>query len=204
MKEEWKSISKLRKVDMNYSGMPYSYEYAKETGLLQSFYSEQLGDIHTVGIHEGIEICWDAGLGVLYRELENGRRKCNDKEVFVTQFGKFQNYDRGEFGGEMITPAGIRVNGNFKTVVDHKKKVFAVDSMHHFGAGHFRLLEFTGAKRYRELYATTDAWADEEQERLEYGALFAAGNALYFILSGYVWREQRVYGLHKTFKGYRF
>lgn len=193
----WKSISELRKVDTNYSGMHYSYEYAKETGLLQYRYCEVSGAVHSVGVWEEIEICLDSDNGILYRACERGHRDYCSKEKFDTQFGVFHNDNRGEFGGSMLTPAGVCIGGNFREVVNHKRKVYAIDSMNHLGLAHFRLLEFSDAKRYKEIYSTVDGYLDFlNRDCLQYGALFNTEDALYFVISGFVVTKNEKYVGH--------
>lgn len=182
----WKNINELRKVDANYSGMRYSVEYAEEAGVLPYRYCERFGEIHSVGICEEIELCID-DKEVRFRECEIAHKDRSAKIMFDTQFGVFQNDNRGEFGGSMLSPAGICVHGNFREVVNHKKRVYAIDSMNHLGLVHFRLLEFAGAKRYREIYSTINDLKDLfHRECLQYGALFDDEDALYFVISGFV------------------
>lgn len=191
MSEKWNSFRDLRKVETNYSGMCYSYEFAKESGMLPYRYSESYGEVHTVGVREELEITYDADTGILYK-ISGTVQSGGCKETFDTQFGVFQNDNRGEFGGQMITSSGVCVNGNFREVVNHKKKVYAIDSRNHLGLAHFRLLEFAGAKEYRVLYHTKDFLEDMEScEDLQYGALYDTGEALFIVISGHISQKNK-------------
>lgn len=186
MKIQWKLFDELRKVDKNYSGLNYSYEMAERLGILEDRYLESFVEKHTVGVNEKLEICLDEKRSLYYRLVEKSERKGINKE-FKTQFGVFVNNNQGEFGGELMTSAGIRVSGNFVDVVDYEKRVYAIDSHNHLGVAHFRLLEFTDAKKYSVLYQTKDMWEDiGEYESLQFGALYKADDALYILVSGYI------------------
>lgn len=185
----------------NYSGMKYSYEYAEETGILPFHHSEEFGENHAVGVRENYEIRLDAEKGILCKPCGLGHRYRVYKKEFDTQLGIFRNDDRGEFGGSMITSAGIYISGNFKEVVNHKKKVYAVDSLTHMMVGNFRLLEFTDAKKYKEIYSTVnDLKHYFDWCRLSYGALFDTGDALYFVISGLVVIEKEYIAHTKLIK----
>lgn len=186
MKKQWKLFNELRKVDKNYSGLNYSYEMAERLGILEDRYLESFVGKHTVGVNEKLEICLDEKGRLLYRLVEKSELNGINKE-FNTQFGVFVNNNQGEFGGELITSAGVRVNGNFVDAVDYENRVYVIDSLKHLGVAHFRLLEFTGAKKYRDIYRTKDIWEDiGEYESLQFGALYEAEDALYILISGYI------------------
>lgn len=111
----WKSINELRRADTNYAGMRYSVEYAEEVGILPFHYCGRFGDIHSVVICEEIEICLD-DKEIRYKACDIAHKDRSAKTTFDTQFGVFQNDNRGELGGSMLSPAGVRVHGNFREV----------------------------------------------------------------------------------------
>lgn len=180
---QWRPISELRKIERNYSGSPYSYEWAKKQGKIPKGYSEYLIKTYAVSISEEIELMCNADKDILYRITDNCGSGCTKE--FITQLGVFKNDNRGEFGGQLITPTGESVGGNFIDVVNHKDKVYAIDSLNHLGLAHFNLLEFKSSDEYQTIYHTKDFMdVDYNIEDLEFGALYNNGQELYIVISG--------------------
>lgn len=151
----WKKLETLRVTDRNYSGLHYSYEYAKKHKDLKAIsggcYSA-LGKPVTVGIEELIELKEDKSGEILYRVIGKDTSAKNQQE-FHTQYGTYISDDQGEFGGSLITPAGKTVNGNFRYMFDLKDKVYGIDTGAHLMIAHFVLLCFSDSNQYQYLYS---------------------------------------------------
>lgn len=96
-KVEWKPIEELRVTDGNYSGMGYSEEYANLNKDMSDYWHHSC--YNEVGIKE--IIC-------LGRNKNNEIKYCINAEkpwhnfYTETQFGEFNSYNQGEFGGYLI------------------------------------------------------------------------------------------------------
>ena len=66
-------------------------------------------------------------------------------EKLGIKFGVFCSVDQGEFGGELVTPSGEKLGGNYKYIFDLKDKVYAISSSSHMTIAHTTIYEFTSA-----------------------------------------------------------
>ncbi len=126
--EKWKSIESLRITDRDYSGMRYSMSYAKRHKNKKDMYAQ--GGTKSVAIEESIHIKKEIDGSIVYQV--KGRDHLKDAfRNYNTQFGGFHSEDNGEFGGDLITPSGVKIAGNFKYVFDLQDKVYAISTLGH-------------------------------------------------------------------------
>ena len=75
---------------------------------------------------------------IFYREPDTKNRDREPPEFFDTQFGRFENYNQGEFGGH--AQIGKRkFDGNFVDMFDFGDYVYAISNLAHLSMGTFRL-----------------------------------------------------------------
>ena len=177
---QWKPIKSLRKVGQNYSGWSYTYDWAKANGLFERATGQSFWKLHTVYVPEPLEIKMSND-GIYYRLAEFPNGECPSS--FNTVFGVFHNDNQGEFGGTLVSPSGLSVEGNFTLVFDFDDKVYAIDSLHHMGLRHFKLHEFKDASHYRCLY-DVGGWGSRYNESLDFQGLFIASEGMYILIGG--------------------
>ncbi len=138
--------------------MSYSYDYAKEHKNWIDCYYYTGGSDPVAGIEEGIHLKREINGTILYQV--RGRNRSDESiRDFETQFGTFHSEDRGEFGGELITPTGKTVQGNYRYVFDLKDKVYAVSTMAHLVTANTAIECFDNASDCRCIYATKDMFS---------------------------------------------
>ena len=177
----WQQMKRLRKVEQNFSGWSYSYDWAKNYNLLENRIGESWGNIHTVYTPEPIEIRQNASGDIECRIVD-----CQDCEYvtdFDTKFGRFHSDNNGEFGGELILPSGNIIGGNFSLVFDFDNKVYAIDSMRHMCLGHFKLYEFFDSDSQHCIY-DVGGFGRHSKESLDFQGIFIEKNELYILIGG--------------------
>jgi hypothetical protein len=153
----WKNITELREVERDYSGLVYSYRYAKKHKDLKNQYCSSYGGKkeRQVGIAEPIAIKRGKNGEILY-ELRNRNVHFESEQVFETHLGKFASIDRGEFGGEMTLPNGVVIGGNFRYVFDQGEFVYGIDTSAHMLVAHTKIYRFNSNLEYECLYSVGD------------------------------------------------
>lgn len=154
MNREWKNLNELRQTDRDYSGLMYSYNYAKKNKNMKASCGvccDSEGRWTKLEIDEPIEIKEDKSGNILYRTAEKVSEKMYQE--FHTQFGTYVSDDQGEFGGTLVTPGGKTMSGNFRYIFDLKDKVYAVNTMAHMASAHFEIYQFTDADDCTCLYS---------------------------------------------------
>lgn len=196
----WKSLDDLRETDRDYSGLAYSYQYAKNHKDLKSlggsYFNSGGSKPRTVSIKEVIEIKEDPTGKILYRVIGKDEPKESCQE-FHTQFGTYLSDNHGEFGGILITPGGKTVGGNFRYIFDLKDKVYAIDTCAHLTIAHFGLFRFVDPDHCCRLYSVggyIPILMDYEEhkgitEDLCCQAVDVKEDKAYILLSGHVTRE---------------
>lgn len=179
---EWQNILNLRKTRCNYSGWSYTYEWAKANKFVKPWRSESWIGGHNISIPEPIEIRLNEDKSIDYRKIKPGYEKT--RHNYRTKFGKFYSNDMGEFGGELITPSGVSLSGNFCQIFDYDGKVYAIDSVNHMGLGHFKLYKFSDATHYRCLYKVGGWGNKRSNESLDLGAFYLATKGIYILING--------------------
>ena len=194
MLKGWKPITELREVNGDYSGSYYSAEYAKNNKNMKDMYAG-VGE-STVAIAENVIIKRDSSQGIVYKIKGRDFDKKYKRE-FKTQFGVFYSEDQGEFGGELTTPSGKKIGGNYKYIFDLKDKVYAISSSSHMTLAHTAIYEFTSASEYTCIYNVGDFMAyilnEGVVENFECQAIDIHKDRAYLLLSGYV-KEQKLGG----------
>ena len=75
---------------------------------------------------------------IFYREPDTKNRDREPPEFFDTQFGRFENYNQGEFGGHAQI-GKHKFSGNFVDMFDFGDYVYAISALAHLCSGNFRL-----------------------------------------------------------------
>lgn len=191
MLKGWKPIAELREVQNNYSGSYYSCDYATNNKNMKDMYAAV--GVSTVAIAENVIIKRDPLHGIVYKIKGRDFDKKYKRE-FKTQFGTFYSDDQGEFGGELVTPSGDKLGGNYKYIFDLKDKVYAISSSSHMTIAHTTIYEFTSASEYTCIYNVGDFMAyilnEGVVENFECQAIDIYEDRAYLLLSGYV-KEQK-------------
>ncbi len=68
----------------------------------------------------------------------------------------FHSVDNGEFGGEVVTPAGNNVGGHYKFVFDLEDKVYAISSFEHLFMANTSITRFDNAQDFKCIYSSKD------------------------------------------------
>ncbi len=193
---EWKSISELRPAQMDYSGLHYSYEYAKKNKNLEDIcvgmgYMD--GGYKSVSVLEAIEIKRDKEKGIVYRVVGRENSDASHKE-FDTRFGRYISDDHREFGGELVTPSGRKIGGNFTNVFDLGDRVYAIDSHAHLTIAGFNLYCFDNGENAICIYSSGTLESmlkkDDIIESMHFCAMDIVGEAAYILINGHVENNQ--------------
>lgn len=182
----WNTINNLRETGRSYCGMLYSCDYAKK---YKNMADEHCSCRGKVGIAEQIYLKRGENGELLYLVAGRDKSMPHDRE-FTTQFGLFHSDDRGEFGGDMTTPSGKKVGGNFRYVFDFKDKAYAVSTGSHIAIAHTEVYRFDNASDYECVYKTIDflSATDENKisENLYCSAVDVTGDKAYLLLTGVI------------------
>ena len=120
-----------------------------------------------------------AGGSVLFRTGGRSVRSCAAEE-FSTLFGVFRSEDRGEFGGELTTPSGMKVGGNYRHIFELGGKVYAVSTQAHMILAHTCILRFDSVSDYKCIYSAGGVGIFNEMYRI----LLEAEIQSVYVLSG--------------------
>lgn len=185
--EDWKSIKELREIDISLANCSYPMEYLDKKGLLNEddYYYWNHYNLRIPYKKDFLEIK-EENNEVVWRRMNTWQKEERLKE-YKTGLGLFTSNDRGEFGGELITPYA-QLDGNFVEIFDFQGKVYAIDSLSHLMSLHFALYEFDESGEHRVLYSV-GRWEDRSTEQkvhinLAYEAKCVKKDKLYILISG--------------------
>ena len=178
MSNTWRSIKELREIHSDISAGFYSAEYVKKHGLYENKLADIFGIIPSVCVPEPIEVAIGEDGDTVYRALKPGAWYKRYKENFETSLGAFISHNRGEFGGELITPKG-RLIGNFVEVFECGGVTYAIDSCNHMGLGHINIYKFTDNIDAIELYRN-----EIRNSMISYAGSYIVDDTAYVLASG--------------------
>ncbi|MDO4618494.1 MAG: hypothetical protein Q4B31_03115 [Clostridia bacterium] len=187
----YEPIENLRITENDISGVDYSAEYINN----HSDYFNTVDPLHTSSCSKGLRCAW-------YYEpieviLKDGKILCHadisdiyykeQQEEFITSKGVFVSHNHGEFGGELITPKGEKLRGNFTEVIECNNNIYAIDTCKHTSVGHTRIYSFSETLESTRLYSSDnideydfpDKWIDVK-------GLLLTETSLYVLSSGRV------------------
>lgn len=148
--EAWKDFSTLRKIDADLSWGRCSREYALEHHWFDKLKTRsENGDGSLIVFSDPYEVKLQEGR-VMYRESYDFDHE--SPEFFDTQFGRFKNYDYGEFGGHLQRKK-FKLGGNFVDVFDFGDYVYAVSNLMHLSLGIFALHQINKKRKSTCLFA---------------------------------------------------
>ena len=178
--EAWKDFSTLRKIDADLSWGRCSREYALEHHWFDKLKTRsENGDGSLIGFSDPYEVKLQEGR-VMYRESYDFDHE--SPEFFDTQFGRFKNYDYGEFGGH-LQRTKFKLGGNFVDVFDFGDYVYAVSNLMHLGLGMFALYQI-GKKLKASCLFATRCFDLEVAETFQYLGRSEDADSVYLYLSG--------------------
>lgn len=194
----WRPISELREVK-EYINESYTYDYytkhkANDTkdNYTSAYYGYGSKQPFSVHVQEN----------VFLRQLDNSIEylvadrikdiddsifdlyECDYSQDFDTKFGKFINNNQGEFGGELKTPSGKTIIGNFIYMFEWNNRVFAIDSLSHMICKDFNLIEFTSKDKFRNIYSSHDENDLSDSKEVGVDNLYITNDKVYFVESG--------------------
>lgn len=111
---------------------------------------------------------------------------------FHSSLGLFHSQNRGEFGGELITPK-TTMHGNFGNIFEFNDKVYAIDTLNHMGIGHIRIYEFDKEINAHTLFKTTFG------EWLSLSSLSIEKNRILILISGVIVSEKGSFSNRKPY-----
>ena len=187
MADKWKSIENLRETSIKISEGSYSEDFVKSRNISDkciSRYYNQSEKPTTVFVPEPIKVRLNENGELEYQELEICFRGGDYKEKFETSAGVFISNNRGEFGGELITPRET-IRGNFIEVFECDKIIYAIDSLNHLGYAHTKIYSFSKKLHHKIVYSSEDiklgSW--EDLSFVDFKALCIKTDKVYVLVS---------------------
>ena len=107
------------------------------------------------GRMEILDVKYVDGTGFFFRPQKARYISAEGIKEYDTILGKFISYDRGEFGGSLLTPIG-EIQGNFCEIIERNGKVYAVDSLHHMTLMRINIYEFSSACMMKRIFMAED------------------------------------------------
>lgn len=203
---EWQRVSELRPVGQDMSDFGYRKEYIEANGLNDTKVFHWSNSITGVmNFFEPLEVMLEDGK-VYYRVNEN-HVHMDEPEYFDTQFGRFNNHNRGEFHSwlgrdgyeglpvrerELNALFGINdyfIEGNFCDMFDCGKYSYAISNLMHMGLGEFKIVRIDRNLEAETLY---ENYRHGERTRLEYIGRFKSLQGYVVIASGMLDVEKEI------------
>ena len=187
-KRKWHELEELTEIQEDICDFPYTVDYVKEHGI-----SCDTCDREVVQTWQPCELMKNTDGKIYWRagKHETGIHWHVAPDRVQTSMGEFVNENHGEFGGELVTPFGETVEGNFEGIIEWSGNVYAAESLNHFGPSHCRVVEFQPDGSNNCLFAyglaaiVTKAMIMDEEPCLEMGAWYVTDEALFFLCGGY-------------------
>ena len=198
---EWRPISELRQIDNDISSLGYNKEFIDSHHLSGKKFTHASNLIAgATNYFEPIEVKEKAGT-VFWRENENCTR-ISKPESFMTQFGKFNNHNNGEFFSwlgrddykglperekqirHLLGRDDFYIEGNYCDMFDCGAYSYAVSNLMHMGLGRFKIVRIDESLHYDILYDNSSM--KKELSCLKYFGRFRNEKGYVLITSGFI------------------
>lgn len=195
---EWMLISELKPVEIDISDFGYKKEYIEEHGLNETkVFHWSNSTTGVMNYFEPLEVKSKDGL-VYYRINENYVHM-NEPDFFDTQFGRFNNHNRGEFDSwlgkdgyeglqekeremnALFDRSDYFIEGNFCDMFDCGEYAYAVSNLMHMGLGEFKIVRIDKNLEAVTLYCNSN---DEGWNSFKYLGRFENEQGHVVIVSG--------------------
>ena len=200
---EWKPVSDLTIVQEDISNFGYNMDYIK-VHKLDKIKRPHWSSSSMINYYEPLEVMVENG-SIYYRENENYERE-ELPEAFETQFGTFNNHNRGEFYSwlgkddyEGLTEkereqhrsfgrSDYYIKGNFCDMFDCGDYSYAISNLMHMCLGEFKIVRIDKSLNAVTMY---DNSYEDGLNSFEYLGRFDNGIGWTVIFSGSIWPDNR-------------
>lgn len=199
---DWRPVSELRRVEQDISDWGYQKKYIRASKLDEKKYYCWGCEGKEMCLIEPLEVDMQENT-VYYRENET-RFNRDIPEVFDTQFGRFNNYNNGEFDSWLGKPCNERISknelffgflnrsdyfieGNYCDMFDCGDYCYAVSNLMHMALGLFKVVRIGSGLDAVTVY---DRVREEGETSFEYEGRFKNEKGFILVVSGSTYSSQ--------------
>lgn len=183
----WENINKLRETSIEISHGYYSATFAKNSKILEkgkSYFYDKSEKVKSVFAPELIRVRLNENYEVEYQNLEIGYYYEKQKEKFETSSGVFISLNRGEFGGELITPKET-LYGNFVEIFECDGIIYGIDALNHMCCAHTNIYFFDKNLNTNIVYSSQNfdlkSWGGLSE--VSFKSVYIKANIVYALVS---------------------
>ena len=178
------SFSRLKEIEEDVSGYGYKAEYVNQNNLAGEedlWFNEYTG---VKNVYEPLEVKV-INNNVVWQENKDIDRFKESPKIFKTQFGCFDNYDKGEFGGHLSIHDKDEelIDGNFCDMFDFGEYVWGISNLLHLLSGTLKIIRINKNIDVEVLY---DNEFKEPFESYSYLGRIEDGSSCFIVASGSV------------------